>query len=89
MADSFGSRIVGVALGFGVLDPTESAELIDGMLADLETAKDGVNGDQWLARQPRRARIGKFDGLWVAVGETDVESFWLSIMVFGLKDDKA
>ena len=38
MADSVGSRIVGVALGFGVLDPTESAELIDGMLADLETA---------------------------------------------------
>ena len=27
MADSFGSRIVGVALGFGVLDPTESADL--------------------------------------------------------------
>ena len=51
--------------------------------------KDGVNRDQWLTRQPRRGRMGKFDGLWVAVGETDVESFWLSIMVFSLKDDKA
>ena len=51
--------------------------------------KDGVNRDRWLAREQRRARMGKLDGLWVAVGETDVESFWLSIMVFGWKDVKA
>ena len=69
VTESFESRIVGVAHGFGVLVLTESAVLINGILANLEAAKDGVRRDQWLTRQQRRARVQKLDDLWVALAE--------------------
>ena len=53
--DSFESRIVGVARGLGVLDSTESVEMIKGILADLKTSTDDVGRNQWLTRQQRWA----------------------------------
>ena len=77
MTECFGSRIVGVAHGLGVLDHTDIAELIDGILADFETAKDGVGRNRWRARQQRRAWVSGWL-LWNSV--IDVKSFWLSSM---------
>ena len=42
-----------------VVDPWQGARLIDGILADLRAANEGVSQDLWLTRQQRRTRVEK------------------------------
>ena len=52
--DTFASRILSVAHDLGVedpMDPMDAVEMVEGILADLETAKDDAGRDPWFVER--------------------------------------
>ena len=90
----FESRILGVAHGLRVLDPTDGVAMIEGILANLETTRNDVGREPWCAKKleglrfPAAELCGSCVKLENRVTELDLanyESFWYWCSPFGVR----